>query len=580
MKFRRKPNKEIKKSKQFEIRKIVRRVKQATEDGQGQGAAATAKLQAQLAAARAADVDLLTKTIAASYGIQQQQDPHPQQEKEQREGQGAAPGSGPAADRGPPVAGEAAQAVHGRILAAKCVRDQALAAQRDLQQLAKKLAGAAAKEGAAADLAGEGAGNGAQQMEQQQQQEQHEGLNGGTHAQAANGGALEQQQDGRKQPGSACREVQKGTKELPLNTMAEGALAKLLAGHAGQRTKPSSSAQHATEQRSSRGSDDDSHDDSGLVGSDPGGLAGGEGDSGSELGAGYDSGSEPGSNGFDSEAYDSAGEGAKAGSAARGRASQGGGNEGPGSERGREQLRAGQKQEQREAKQKKKAAALAKKSKNRLGQRARRLLAARMYGGSARHFLQQQEQQGAAGGGAVQGTDRPSKKRPLWSAPAVQQPAQQAERVQQRGEAKAAGHGEQADAALHPSWAAKRQQKLQISISAAPAAKKIMFDEDGPAGAAAAPTSAKPNMQPSGASAVRAAPARDKQQRQPAGKQQQQQHREQQAPQQGRHKGSTSRGSVEAAGPLHPSWEARKQQAAQQKKLPQPTGKKITFDDD
>lgn len=137
-----------------------------------------------------------------------------------------------------------------------------------------------------------------------------------------------------------------------------------------------------------------------------------------------------------------------------------------------------------------------KKSKNRLGQRARRALAEQQHGRSAtRHFATKKEEK--------------------------KEPAKAEE--------------------LHPSWAARRQQKEKLSISAvAPAGQKIVFDDG---------SGAKKVIVPAGGGGGR-----------------------------GDRPAKKEKGKSEEGSGLHPSWELRKKQKEAQKLLPA-QGTKIVFND-
>lgn len=142
-----------------------------------------------------------------------------------------------------------------------------------------------------------------------------------------------------------------------------------------------------------------------------------------------------------------------------------------------------------------------KKPKNRLGQRARRQLAEQAHGRHAVHLHE------------------PEKRK----------------REDGRGEERKVKHAISGDDAevLHPSWAARRQEKQKLSISAVPAAgKKIVFDDGSGMAAAAAPAAV--------------------------------QHRKYES---------------EKEGPLHPSWVFKKKQAEAQRHIQPAQGKKIVFDD-
>ena len=139
-------HKEVKKAKQFEIRKVVRRIKQAKDKaGEQQDGAGTAgelqKLESQLAAARAADVDRLTAQVAAGAGVAElaaasAQRPAP-----------AGPEGGADA-----AAHDAAQQVDARIAGAKCVVDFVAGVAKELERLRSQGASRlAAQERAAGD---------------------------------------------------------------------------------------------------------------------------------------------------------------------------------------------------------------------------------------------------------------------------------------------------------------------------------------------------------------------------------------------------------------------------------------------
>lgn len=139
-----------------------------------------------------------------------------------------------------------------------------------------------------------------------------------------------------------------------------------------------------------------------------------------------------------------------------------------------------------------------KKPKNRLGQRARRQLAEQAHGRHAVHLHEPEK-----------------RKREDWKE-GSERNAKQAK----GGEAEI----------LHPSWAARRQQKEKLSISAVPAAgKKIIFDDG--SGVATAAAQQRKSIVP------------DKE------------------------------------GPLHPSWVLKKKQAEAQRHIQPAQGKKIVFDD-
>lgn len=142
--------KELKKARDFEVRKLLRRLKQlegntaAAAVGSECPAAAAVKLQAQLAAARGADLDRLT-AAAAPFLVQQQ-----------RGGQAAAAAAAAGVEAAAEVeAAEAAgaasaqaelQPVERRICAARCVATCVAAARAALEALEQKAARAAQRQ--------------------------------------------------------------------------------------------------------------------------------------------------------------------------------------------------------------------------------------------------------------------------------------------------------------------------------------------------------------------------------------------------------------------------------------------------
>ncbi len=176
---------------------------------------------------------------------------------------------------------------------------------------------------------------------------------------------------------------------------------------------------------------------------------------------------------------------------------------------------------------KKKVKAKPKKSKNRLGQRARRQLAG--YQPPQMHGGVRKREDACDGGG----------------------------RERERREDSNRKKEEVDEGPLHPSWAARRQEKQKLSIvnTAAPSSnKKIVFNEDGgkkiiaPPSKPSAPSNPRHQLRSTGP---------------PASKYQ--------------NKGNQE----ESEGPLHPSWELKKKLAKAQKQLlKNPSqGTKIVFDD-
>jgi hypothetical protein len=179
----------------------------------------------------------------------------------------------------------------------------------------------------------------------------------------------------------------------------------------------------------------------------------------------------------------------------------------------------------------------AKKPKNRLGQRARRQLAGQqqpLYGG--RKPAQYRKGQGeggksklfrddgsGAGGGLRERKEDTSRKRPAED-----------------------------EGPLHPSWAARRQEKQKVSIVSAGVSlsnKKIVFDDDGSKKVIATKPSSSSFRAPRSAKVDST---------------------------NSYHKKDSKMEGEEA---LHPSWELKKKLANAQKHIQPPRGKKIIFDD-
>lgn len=189
-----------------------------------------------------------------------------------------------------------------------------------------------------------------------------------------------------------------------------------------------------------------------------------------------------------------------------------------------------------------KSKAKPKKPKNRLGQRARRQLAGQqqpLKGGTKPAPYRQGQVDGGRsipyrddGRGAGRGF------------------REIREDTSRKTSAKAAAEDE---GPLHPSWAARRQEKQKLSIVNAAGVplsnKKIVFDNDGSEKVIAPKPSLNSSRPPRPANAV---------------------------PANYYHKKGSQE---ESEGPLHPSWELKKELANAQKHIQPPQGKKIVFDD-
>ena len=132
-------HKALKKARQFELRKIQRRIKEAQEEGAKKkaGEEGAAKLQLQLSSCKSADLDGLSVRAAVAAGI-----PIPD---------GMTLRTGGA--RAPPVQQGQAEVVEQRLLGAKCVQDQLAEFKRALGEVDAVFQRMAAK--AAAIAAGE-----------------------------------------------------------------------------------------------------------------------------------------------------------------------------------------------------------------------------------------------------------------------------------------------------------------------------------------------------------------------------------------------------------------------------------------
>ena len=184
----------------------------------------------------------------------------------------------------------------------------------------------------------------------------------------------------------------------------------------------------------------------------------------------------------------------------------------------------------------------------------------------ARQHAAGRQQQGRSASGGRQQPGEQQERRPKPAQP-KQQPQQQ---QQEAG-------GEQE--ALHPSWAARKAQKLSIGAAgAAGAAKKVVFGEDGEMvavrqapQAGPKPATSKPQQEQQ---RQHKGPDRQRQQQQQHGRGRQQQGALSKAA--GGQQGSRAPAGVPPE-QLHPSWQAKKAQQAAIKL--QPAGKKVVFDD-
>jgi len=188
-----------------------------------------------------------------------------------------------------------------------------------------------------------------------------------------------------------------------------------------------------------------------------------------------------------------------------------------------------------------KAKAKPKKPKNRLGQRARKQLAGQqqqLYGG--RKPAPYRKGQGDAGKDKLFRDDGSGASRGFRETKEYTSRKRPAEKEAQD------------EGPLHPSWAARRQEKQKLSIVSVGVPlsnKKVVFDDDGSKKVIAPKPSSNYSKPPLSAHVVsnNYYPKR----------------------------GSQSEGE----GPLHPSWELKKELANAQKHIQPPQGKKIVFND-
>ncbi|KAL4858695.1 hypothetical protein ACK3TF_001098 [Chlorella vulgaris] len=439
--------KDIKKAKEFEVRKILRRIKQAKAEPNGKAGAAAGldKLEAQLAAAKAADVEQLAAQAARSCPVLMPTLQGSGQGQMAAAHQDEQPEPSAAAEAPPCSPQSVQQVVHARILGAKAVKDRLAEVQLEMQRVgeaaSKRETAAAARTAppAAATDAGGEAGEQAVAAGSKKRKERPAKLGTGV---AGSGEEQEVQQQVAKR-----HRQQQQAEGAGGDDVASGALAKLLGASMGR--GPPAAAPGAA--AAAAGGSDDSDDDSGIFqsASDDEQLLLSGGSSDAEEGGRLPS----GAGGSDVDSDDAA--------AVQHRQQQQAAAGVPGRERsGQQQAKRGgdqppQQQQQQQQQKKKKEAP---KSKNRLGQRARRLMAAMQYGRTAKH-LQESPQQ--------QGQDRPI-------------PGQAALQVQRKPPPQQPASKDMAS--LHPSWAAKQaqKQKLQISIAGGSSpAKKIVFGDDG-----------------------------------------------------------------------------------------------------
>ena len=227
-----------------------------------------------------------------------------------------------------------------------------------------------------------------------------------------------------------------------------------------------------------------------------------------------------------------------------------------------------------------------------MGQRARRQLAEKQFGGGAKHLALPPPPEAAHGP-------------PLAAQPGL------AAAKHGRGAAPGKARGAEAAEALHPSWAAKRQQQGSLLVPAA--GKKVVFGDDGTPARVTSPAAAATAATIAG-SAAEIGIRRDQNQPGNAAQSADPQHHtarngiSQQrggaavtparAQTQGRRDERVIRNGVRfrsddasvtardakvrkpaGGGGLHPSWEAKKLLRQQMERLPAPKGAKVVFQD-